>query len=116
MGSSDCRAPRAEKLVVALALLAACAACTSQSVVPQQSAAAFDAGVELPAGPGREIVVAQCLVCHELAALELFTGFYTHESWRSLVISMRAHGAELDDVEVEAVSRYLTRHFGVGAR
>ena len=78
--------------------------------------AAFDAGVTLPEGAGREILVAQCLVCHELAALELFRDFYDQDSWRSLVESMRAHGADVDDAEVELVSAYLAQHFGTGVR
>ena len=77
-------------------------------------AATFDPGVELPEGDGRELVVAQCLVCHQLSALELFKDFYTRASWRSLVISMRAYGANLDDDEAELVSAYLARHFGIG--
>ena len=88
---------------------------TASPSVPAGSGPRFEAGVDLPAGLGREIVVNECLVCHELAVLELFKGFYTRDSWRSLVVSMRAHGADVDDAEVEVVSDYLTQHFGVGS-
>jgi len=74
---------------------------------------AFEAGVELPAGAGREILVSECLNCHELAVLELFANFYNRDSWHELVISMRANGADVDDAEVELVSDYLAQHFGV---
>lgn len=61
------------------------------------------------------MLVTECLNCHELAVLELFKGFYTRDSWRSLVLSMRAHGAEVDDAEVEVLSDYLAQHFGLGS-
>jgi mono/diheme cytochrome c family protein len=73
---------------------------------------AFEAGVELPAGQGREILVSACLGCHELTALELFRGFYTRDSWRSLVVTMRANGAQLADADVDLLADYLAEHFG----
>lgn len=111
MASSGFLARSARASVPALGLLVLCAACTTtrQSAPPT----AFEAGVELPEGAGKEILVSECLNCHELAALELFSSFYDRSSWRSLVISMRANGAEVDDAEVELVSDYLARHFGV---
>jgi hypothetical protein len=92
-----------------LGLLAANAACTVQS---RQSTPAFDAGVELPAGQGREILVSACLGCHELGGLDLFKGFYTRDSWRSLVQSMQANGADVDSADVEVLADYLVQHFG----
>jgi len=68
----------------------------------------------LPAGEGRELLISECLNCHELSALELFQDFYTADRWRSLVITMRANGAEVDDAEVEVLARYLAQHFGTG--
>jgi mono/diheme cytochrome c family protein len=102
-------------------------ACVSRSVLVAacvfaasacRSPAAIDApgpAVALPSGEGREILVSQCLNCHELNALELFSGFYNQNRWRSLVITMRENGAEIDDREVEVLAAYLARHFGTGA-
>jgi hypothetical protein len=105
-----------------LALLAASGACTTtatpqavRSVEPQPPSPAFAAGVELPAGPGREILIASCLGCHELAALPLFKGFYTRESWQTLVLTMKEHGAEVDGAEIEVLADYLAQHFGPGS-
>jgi hypothetical protein len=75
-------------------------------------APAFEAGVELPEGRGREILMAQCLSCHELTALPLFKGFYTRDSWRTLVLTMNEHGAEVAGAEVEVLADYLAQHFG----
>lgn len=68
----------------------------------------------LPAGDGRGILERECLSCHELDALELFSDFYSRDQWRSLVITMRGNGAQVDDDEVEVLATYLARHFGIG--
>jgi len=97
---------------LALGLLAACAACTTQSPRPPP---AFEAGVELPNGQGREILVESCLSCHTLSALALFKGFYTRDSWHSLVMTMKENGAEIDAAEIEVLADYLEQHFGPAA-
>jgi competence protein ComEA len=109
MASSGWRA-RTERLAFLLGIVAACAGCAR---APARAAApAFEAGVDLPAGPGREILVASCLSCHELTALPLFAAFYTRDSWRALVVTMKGHGAAVDDAEVEVLADYLAQHFG----
>ena len=99
-----------------LSVLTLAAACTTQAPKPtpvfEAPAPAFEAGVELPAGAGREILVASCLSCHELRALALFKGFYTRDSWRALVLTMQENGAEVDAGEVELLADYLAQHFG----
>jgi mono/diheme cytochrome c family protein len=70
------------------------------------------AALALPAGEGRTILERECLNCHELDALELFRDFYGREQWRSLVVTMRQNGAEVDDEQVEVLAAYLARHFG----
>jgi cytochrome c5 len=111
----------AGRLILALGLLAAGAACTTQPQLPVPArtqlqapapAPAFEPGVELPAGAGREILLASCLSCHELGALALFKGFYTRDSWRALVLTMVENGAEVDGTGVEVLSDYLAQHFG----
>jgi hypothetical protein len=130
MGFSGCRARRTDKSAFLLGLLAACGGCTtlqtppasvngaespaSAATLPQRST--FDAGIDLPAGQGRDILVSECLNCHELAVLELFKGFYTRDNWHALVVSMRANGAQVDDDEIDVLSAYLAQHFGAGAR
>jgi hypothetical protein len=105
-----------------LGLLAAGGACTTTqtsapapAVEPQAPPQAFEAGVELPAGRGREILIASCLGCHELTTLPLFAQFYTRDSWRTLVLTMKEQGAEVDGTEIEALADYLARHFGRNA-
>jgi hypothetical protein len=95
---------------VAAAAVAA-AACAYREPAPGQAGA----GLALPPGEGRVILERECLNCHELAAIELFSGFYGRERWRSLVMTMRDNGAEVDDAEVEVLASYLALHFGTGA-
>jgi hypothetical protein len=66
----------------------------------------------LPPGPGRAILERECLKCHELDALALFSDFYGREQWRSLVLTMRDNGAEVDDEQVDLLAIYLARYFG----
>ncbi len=98
------------------ALTAACATQTptrTPTPTPQPAPTpAYEAGVELPPGNGREILVAACLSCHNLGGLELFKGFYTRDSWHALVVTMVAHGAQMSDAEVETLADYLAQHFG----
>lgn len=72
-------------------------------------------GLALPPGDGRAILERECLNCHELEAIRLFSDFYGRQRWRSLVITMRDNGAEVDDAEVEVLAGYLAQHFGTGA-
>jgi mono/diheme cytochrome c family protein len=99
---------RMPRLLLALTALAG-AACRSPEVLddPQRSAG-------LPDGNGRDILVTECLNCHELDALELFKDFYNQERWRSLVLTMRENGAQVDDRQVDILAEYLARHFGTG--
>jgi mono/diheme cytochrome c family protein len=94
-----------EKLVIGL--FGAAAACAGRTTAP-----AFDAGIDLPAGQGRDLLVESCLVCHDLTALPLFAPFYTRDSWHTLVVTMQAHGADVDNAEIEMLADYLVQHFG----
>jgi hypothetical protein len=102
---------RAEVSVSLLCLLAFCGGCEATRL--PASVRTYDAGVELPSGAGRQVLVEQCLICHELTALELFKDFYDRDNWKSLIISMRANGAEVDDAQVEVLSDYLAHNFGI---
>jgi hypothetical protein len=97
-------------LVFLLGLLAACGACTTTPT--REPVPPFEAGVDLPESPGREILVASCLSCHQLSALPLFKEFYTRDSWRTLVLTMKEHGANVNGAEIEMLADYLARHFG----
>jgi hypothetical protein len=114
----------AKRLIGLLGVAAVCAACATAPVReagPTSATAAgaepapppaFEAGVELPEGRGRDLLVGACLGCHDLTALPLFAPFYTRDSWYTLVVTMQAHGADVDTAEVEALADYLAQRFG----
>ena len=123
MASSGCRA--LASFTVLLLGLAAVAGCGGRAIVPVAPGAApagadagtaaaavgtlptEDPGVELPAGPGRELLLSRCLGCHNLGGLELFNDYYTREDWHMLLETMVAHGAKVDAAELEIVADYL---------
>jgi virginiamycin B lyase len=62
--------------------------------------------VQLPDGPGREIVEARCVSCH---GLNLVTGAagYTADGWKHVIDSM----IKLPDAELAASTHYLANYF-----
>jgi hypothetical protein len=113
-------ASRVPRLLLGLAVIAS-AACHSPEVLDgaargDQPGPDYQPGrvAGLPAGAGRDILVTECLNCHELDALELFKDFYNKERWRSLVVTMRENGAQVDDTQVDTLAEYLALHFGTG--
>jgi len=105
MGSSGCRAR--VSFLLALLGVAAIAGCAGRAVAPP----AQDPGVDLPMGPGRELLLSRCLGCHNLGGLELFDDFYTRDDWHMLLETMVAHGAQVDPVELELIADYLGLHY-----
>ena len=110
----SCRAAREKLLIGLLVAGAACGGCATRptAAVQEPVTPAFAPGVDLPPGPGREILDASCLSCHDLTALPLFAPFYTRDTWRTLVVTMQAHGADVDNAEIEVLADYLAQHFG----
>jgi mono/diheme cytochrome c family protein len=110
MASSGCRAVASSRhrAVAGLALLLA--GLSQGAIAP--AAAGTDPGIELPEGPGREILLNQCLGCHDLGGLDLFASFYTRDDWHRLVETMVAHGATVDTAGVETLADYLALNFG----
>lgn len=70
------------------------------------SAAAAPAA-ELPEGPGRELVMAACLSCHDLAPT--LQARKSEAEWRHSLGLMARLGAKLNGREQETVARYLAR-------
>ena len=65
----------------------------------------------MPAGPGREIVLQVCTMCHDLSRIKL--GHRSPEEWEETLISMLNEGAPLSDDAFPVVHQYLSRNFGV---
>jgi hypothetical protein len=63
----------------------------------------------LPDGPGKEVVLNKCTVCHDLKRVRQHYG--TPEDWMDLLGAMENEGLMLSDEEYVAVLRYLARNF-----
>ncbi len=120
MASSGCRALASFLLLLpGLAAITGCAGraeprSAREATLTDAAVAvlpAQDPGIELPAGPGRELLLSRCLGCHDLGGLELFGDFYTREDWLMLLETMVAHGAQADATELEVIADYLGLHY-----
>jgi cytochrome c5 len=65
----------------------------------------------IPDGPGKEIVLNTCTMCHDLKRIKL--GARSPEEWEETLISMLNEGAPLSDDQFNRVHAYLSRNFGV---
>jgi len=84
------------------------AAATPAPATPSVAAAS----VELPEGPGRQILMRACVSCHNLTEVTKFRGFYTRPQWRDIVLTMVDYGAPVNDKEVEVLTTYLAESLG----
>jgi hypothetical protein len=65
----------------------------------------------LPEGPGKDVVVRVCTVCH---GSELFgRGKRDRERWQRTVDDMARRGAKGSDADLNAVVDYLMANFGI---
>jgi cytochrome c5 len=65
----------------------------------------------VPDGPGKEILLNTCTMCHDLQRIKF--GRRSGLEWEETLISMLNEGAPLSDEEFEVVHHYLSRSFGV---
>ena len=64
----------------------------------------------LPAGPGRDLVIATCVQCHALGVTT--SQRKTADEWRRSVERMAHLGAKLNGREMLVVANYLATYFG----
>lgn len=65
----------------------------------------------VPDGPGRDILLNTCTMCHDLGRIK--TGRRTSEEWEETLISMLNEGAPLSDAQFPVIHRYLSRNFNI---
>jgi cytochrome c5 len=65
----------------------------------------------LPDGPGKDVLLHTCTMCHELFRIKF--GRRSPEEWEETLVSMLNEGAQLSDDEFNRVLRYLSINFGV---
>ena len=68
---------------------------------------------EALAGPGREIFIARCTVCHSIDYIEMHAQFGTRALWEVEVTKMRnAFKAPMSDDDARVIVDYLTLVYG----
>jgi virginiamycin B lyase len=64
---------------------------------------------ELPDGPGKEFVAANCNSCHPFYAR--LGGGYTPQGWRTVLRMMINHGVAVPPDQLDTITAYLTKNF-----
>jgi competence protein ComEA len=65
----------------------------------------------IPDGPGKQVVLNICTMCHDLSRIKL--GRRSSEEWEETLISMLNEGAPLSDDDFALVHQYLSKNFGL---
>lgn len=77
------------------------------------AARADEAQVALKEGPGRDVVAANCSMCHSLDYIPMNSVFLDRKGWEASVAKMiKAMGAPIRSEDVPAIVDYLTRNYG----
>jgi len=74
------------------------------------TAIAVRADVDLPQGPGKDILENTCEECH--GPERIVEKAWTKEKWRATVNDMVSRGAELKPDEIDTLVDYLSTYFG----
>jgi len=65
----------------------------------------------VPDGPGKEILLNICTMCHDLGRIRL--GRRSTEEWEETLVSMLNEGAPLSEEQFPVIHAYLSKNFGV---
>jgi len=73
--------------------------------------AAAAQGIELPAGPNREVVSRECQACHDLAMVVGSTGL-SRDGWNSVIDEMVSYGLNVTPQQRTQILDYLSKFLG----
>jgi hypothetical protein len=70
--------------------------------------------IELKAGPGRDTVAANCIMCHSLDMIQINSPFLNRAQWQATVTKMeKVMGAPISAEDTARIVAYLTKYYGV---
>jgi mono/diheme cytochrome c family protein len=75
------------------------------------AASAFGAGIQIPEGPGANLVYGKCQTCHDLQYVVDGKGLLAAQ-WKAVLASMQDYGLEVSDQEKSDILKYLTTYLG----
>jgi sulfite dehydrogenase (cytochrome) subunit B len=77
-------------------------------------ALAQESKIELKPGPGREVVMGYCVMCHSVDYIASNSPFMTRQVWEAEVTKMiKAYGAQIPAEDATKIVDYLTTNYGV---
>jgi mono/diheme cytochrome c family protein len=77
------------------------------------SVLADESKIQLKEGPGKDLVTAQCGICHSNDMIQINSPFLDKKGWEGEVNKMiKVMGAPLPAEDVPKVVEYLTRYYG----
>ena len=83
------------------------------SVAPAATCVAGEEIVKLNDAPGRELVQANCLMCHSLDYIQMNSVFLDREGWQKSVDKMvKVMGAPIRPEDVPGIVDYLAKNYG----
>jgi cytochrome c5 len=65
----------------------------------------------VPEGPGKQILLNICTMCHDLGRIRL--GHRSPEEWEETLVSMLNEGAPLSEEAFPVIHAYLSKNFGI---
>ncbi len=83
------------------------------SVLLAGSALADESAVKLVDRPGRDLVEANCIMCHSLDYIQMNSVFLDRKGWEASVTKMmKVMGAPIDDADAAKIVDYLVESYG----
>jgi len=76
----------------------------------QQEKGSQTAKPELPPGEGRDLLLKDCVGCHQLTVVS--SQHKSESKWTDTIVEMRNRGANGSDEDMEQIINYLTANFG----
>ena len=74
---------------------------------------AGEGDVHLKDGPGKQLVEANCSMCHSLDYIQMNSPFLDRKGWEASVNKMiKAMGAPVAETDVQKIVDYLTSQYG----
>ncbi len=72
--------------------------------------------IAFPEGEGKQILIALCSSCHQLAEVTKFKGYYDEVQWREVVLTMATYGVPFPATQIPTLVEYLSENFGLESR
>lgn len=83
------------------------------SLLVIDSALADESVIKLKTGPGKELVTANCVMCHSLDYIPMNSVFLDRRGWEKTVDKMiNVMGAPIEPENVAPIVDYLTGNYG----